>query len=88
MECHRLVRQVQVERSVADYMVRIARHTREHDQLALGCSPRATLMIFQAAQACAFLDHRDFVLPDDVQHVGPLVMRHRLVLSRTTTSER
>lgn len=88
LECHSLVRQVHVERSVADYMVRIARRTREHDQLALGCSPRATLMIFQAAQACAFLENRDFVLPDDVQHVAPLVMRHRLVLSRTTTSER
>ncbi len=82
LECHQLVRQVQVDRSVADYMVRIARRTRADDRLALGGSPRATLMMFQASQACAFLDGRDHVLPDDVQHVAPRVLRHRLVLSR------
>jgi MoxR-like ATPase len=82
LECHSLVRRVQVDRTIADYMVQIARRTREHDQLVLGGSPRATLMIFQAAQACAFLQGRDFVLPDDVQHVAPLVLRHRLVVSR------
>jgi MoxR-like ATPase len=83
LECHSLVRRVQVDRTVADYMVQIARRTREHEQLVLGGSPRATLMIFQSAQACAFLEGRDFVLPDDVQHVAPLVLRHRLVVSRT-----
>ena len=82
MECHALVRQVYVERTVADYMVRIARCTREHDQVVLGSSPRATLMIFRASQGKAFLEGRDHVLPDDVQHVTPLVLRHRLMLAR------
>ncbi len=86
LECHSLVRQVQVDRTVADYMVRITRRTREHDLLTLGGSPRATLMIFQAAQATAFLDGRDYVLPDDVQHVAPRVLRHRLVCVRTATA--
>ncbi len=83
LECHALVRQVHVDRAVADYIVTIAGKTREAEQLELGCSPRATLMIFQAAQATAFLEGRDFVLPDDVQHVVPRVLRHRLVLSRS-----
>ena len=88
LETHALVRRVHVDRSVADYMVRIARRTREHDQVVLGSSPRATLMIFQASQAAAFLNGRDYVLPDDVQHVAPLVLRHRLILARHATSER
>ena len=43
-------------------------------------------MVFQAAQAAAFLDGRDYVLPDDVQHVAPRVLGHRLVLSRSAAS--
>lgn len=88
LESHETVRRVHVDRSIADYMVRIARRTREHEQVVLGSSPRATLMIFQSAQAAAFLNGRDYVLPDDVQHVAPLVLRHRLMLARPTTSER
>lgn len=82
LECHTLVREVHVDRTIADYIVNISRRTRTHEQLELGCSPRATLMVFQAAQATAFLDGRDYVLPDDVQHVVPRVLRHRLVLAR------
>ncbi len=83
-ECHTLVHQVHVDRAIANYIVKIATRTRTHDRLVLGCSPRATLMIFQAAQATAFLDGRAYVLPDDVQHVVPLVLRHRLVVARSS----
>lgn len=82
-ECHSLVTNVHVDRAVADYIVRIAQRTREHERIALGCSPRATLMIFRAAQATAFVAGRSFVEPDDVQHVAPLVLRHRLVVARS-----
>lgn len=85
LECHSLVRGVYVERTIADYMVRIARRTREHERVVLGSSPRATLMVFRASQARAFLEGRDHVLPDDVQHVAPLVLRHRLMLARGGT---
>jgi MoxR-like ATPase len=64
-------------------MVRISRRSREHEDLTLGGSPRATLMMFQASQATAFLDGREYVLPDDVQYVAPRVLRHRLVPART-----
>jgi MoxR-like ATPase len=87
LACHGLVRRVHVDRSVADYIVAIVRRTREHEQLVLGGSPRATLMVFQASQACAFLEGREYVLPDDVQHVVPRVLRHRLVLARTAGEE-
>ncbi len=87
LECHSLVRAVQVDRTVADYIVRIAHRTRDHAQLSLGCSPRAALMVFQASQAYAFLNGRDYALPDDVQHVTPHVLRHRLVPARAATTD-
>lgn len=84
MECQQRVEAVSVERSVANYIVELARRTREDSRLSLGCSPRGSLMLFRAAQACAFLDQRDYVLPDDVQRIAPFVMQHRVVLSRNS----
>ena len=46
-------KQVRVEASVRDYVVRISRATRQHDEIQLGASPRATLALYQAAQAWA-----------------------------------
>ena len=72
-------RQVEVHRDVADYMVRIVRATRESKELQIGCSPRGSQMLFRAAQAAALVAGRKHVLPDDVQHVAPLVLAHRVV---------
>jgi len=77
----RRVRELQVEPTVADYMVAVVQHTREDPRLRLGVSPRGTLMLFRACQAAAFLAGRDFVLPDDVQTCAPHVLPHRLVLT-------
>ncbi|MBN1147537.1 MAG: MoxR family ATPase [Anaerolineales bacterium] len=74
-------RQVQVEESVRDYIVRVARTTRSHQEIDLGASPRATLALYQAAQAWAAIQGRDFVLPDDVKRVGPHVLTHRMMIS-------
>lgn len=75
------VREVTVSRPVADYMVALARHTRTETRLQLGISPRAVLMLYRAAQASAFAAGRDYVLPDDVQHLAPVVLAHRVVLT-------
>jgi MoxR-like ATPase len=85
IECHRLVKHVFVERSIAHYLVRLVEATRNHPQITLGASPRCSLMLFQACQARAFLLGREMVLPDDVQHLAPLVLRHRLVTSRQSS---
>ena len=53
------VREVKVERTVAEYAVDLVRHTRQHAHLKLGVSPRGTLMLFRAAQAAAFMAGRD-----------------------------
>jgi len=75
------VRQVRVERSIAEYLVDIVARTRVHPLLKLGVSPRGSLMFFRAIQACAYLGGRDYVVPDDVQRMSGYVLAHRLVLT-------
>jgi len=74
-------RQIRVEPSVQDYVVRVARATRDHGEIELGASPRATLGLCQAAQAWAGIQGRTFILPDDVKAVAPSVLCHRLIIS-------
>ncbi|MBC9225631.1 AAA domain-containing protein [Aeromicrobium sp. 636] len=73
------VRAVHVAESVERYIVALARATRESGDLRLGASPRATLQLVRAAKALAALRDREFVLPDDVAELAPLVLAHRLV---------
>lgn len=65
---------------VADYLLGITRATREHPSVILGASPRATLSFMNAVKAYAFLQHRDYVLPDDVKTLAPYVLSHRIML--------
>jgi MoxR-like ATPase len=74
------VRQTRLERSLGDYLAEIAGATRRHPSLKTGCSPRGTLALFRASQARAFLQGRDFVIPEDVKAVAVPVLAHRLAL--------
>jgi MoxR-like ATPase len=74
-------RQIRIEESVRDYIVRVARATRGHGEISLGASPRATLALYQSAQAWAAIQGRDYVLPDDVKALAPHVLTHRLMIS-------
>ena len=74
-------RQVRIQESLRDYIVQVARATRQHPEVELGASPRATLALYQSAQAWAAIQGRDFVLPDDVKRVAPVVLTHRLMIS-------
>jgi MoxR-like ATPase len=75
------VMQVKVDTSLHDYALEIVNRTRRTDQLALGVSPRGTLMLQRAAQARAFLDGRDYCLPDDFKKLAFAVFSHRVVAS-------
>jgi MoxR-like ATPase len=75
------VMQVKVDSSLHDYALEIVNRTRRTDQLALGVSPRGTLMLQRAAQARAFLDGRDYCLPDDFKKLAVAVFSHRVVAS-------
>lgn len=74
------VGRVKVEKSVGHYIVQIIRATREDVRIKLGASPRALLALTRVSQAAAFLDGRDFLLPDDVKRLAVDVLSHRLVL--------
>jgi MoxR-like ATPase len=73
-------RGIRVSDEVEAYLVRLVRATREHPDLRLGASPRASVALYRAAQAAALLDGRDFVLPDDVAGLAAPVLTHRLVV--------
>ena len=75
------VRTVTLAESVADYIVRLVRATRESPDLSCGASPRAAVLLAGAARARAALDGRDYVVPDDVKALAGSVLRHRLLLS-------
>lgn len=74
-------RQIKVVEPVREYIVRVARSTREHAEIELGASPRATLALYQAAQAWAAIRGRDYVIPDDVKKLAPSVLTHRLMIA-------
>ena len=80
-EARRLVSGIRLGDDLVDYIVAIIRATRESPALQCGASPRAANMLAVASRALAALDGRDFVLPDDVKHLAPSVLRHRLPLS-------
>jgi MoxR-like ATPase len=65
---------------VCAYIGKIARQTRELDQVLMGASSRAAVHLFQAAKARALMSGREFVIPDDVKRVCRPVFRHRLTL--------
>ena len=75
------VPRVHVARPVQQYIVDLARATRTAEGIELGVSPRGTLALLRAAQALAAVRGRDYVLPDDVQHLARPVLAHRLVAS-------
>jgi MoxR-like ATPase len=74
-------RQIRVEETVRDYIVRVSRSTRENHDIQLGASPRATMALYQSAQAWAAIQGRDFVIPDDIKLLAPYVLCHRLIIS-------
>ena len=75
------VAHVKVDSSLHDYALDIVNRTRTTDLLTLGVSPRGTLMLQRAAQARAFLDGRDYCLPDDFKQLAVSVFAHRVVAS-------
>lgn len=79
-DLQRQVWEIHVEDSLQDYIVRLVNATRNHPDLALGASPRASLALFKTAQALASIRGRDHVLPDDIQYLIEPVMSHRLIV--------
>ena len=75
-----LVREIKVDDSLYGYVVNVVAATRKSEQLALGASPRTTLRMFRAAQATAMVNHRAYMIPDDVKAVARPVLGHRVIV--------
>ncbi|QQE78590.1 MoxR family ATPase [Alicyclobacillus sp. SO9] len=73
--------QVHVDDAVRGYLVNIVQATRTHQSVYLGASPRASLALFKASQALAFVSGRSYVIPDDIRYLAPYVLQHRVLLS-------
>jgi MoxR-like ATPase len=83
------VRDVAVDESLVDYLIRIVRATREAEILDLGVSPRGSLALYHASQALAFIEGRDFAIPDDIKRLVVPIFAHRIVVnSRYSTGLR
>lgn len=91
-----LVKQVYVDERIIEYIVNIVHATRNPELIKLesikpyidcGASPRATLAIYHAAKAHAFIKRRHFVTPDDVKRVAPEVIGHRIMMSYLAEAE-
>jgi MoxR-like ATPase len=72
---------IHIEDELCDYIIALSAFTRSHGRVMLGASPRASLSLMYASRARALLHGRDFVLPDDVKRLSPVVIGHRLVLT-------
>ncbi|MEN6627529.1 MAG: MoxR family ATPase [Candidatus Sumerlaeia bacterium] len=77
------VRQVRVEESLLEFIVQLVQATRKSPLIELGCSPRGALSLRNAAQAHAYMEGRDYCIPDDIKSVAVAVLAHRLGIART-----
>ena len=81
LELQKKVEAVFVSDAVKRYILHIVAATRQHEALTLGASPRGSISLYKAAKANAFLDGRDYAVPDDVKAMADSVLSHRLILS-------
>ena len=82
-----VVTAIRLEEPVAEYIVNLARATREHPALAVGISPRAATAMAAAGRAMAAVSGRDFVIPDDVKGLFIAAGRHRVIVTPAAEME-
>jgi MoxR-like ATPase len=71
--------QVEVKPPLQHYILNLVRATRQDEDITLGVSPRGSVALYKATQAFAFLEGRDYAIPDDVKFLAPHVLSHRLI---------
>jgi MoxR-like ATPase len=84
-EMQAAVREIYVDASVAEYIVRLVNATRTHPDIYLGASPRGSIALYRAGQARAALLGRDYVIPDDVKTLAGPALAHRLIIKTSSS---
>lgn len=86
-KCELFIQQVHIEHDILKYITQIISATRDHENIYLGASPRASLAIMRISKAFAAMAGRNYVKPDDVQRACIPVLNHRLIPSATAEME-
>lgn len=79
--CQEIIEKIHIRDEILLYIAQVVTSTRNHSDLSLGASPRASLAIMRASKAIAAMSGRDFVTPDDVKYVAEPVLNHRIILT-------
>ncbi len=74
-------KEIEVSNDLLHYIVKLVHETRNHPDIYLGASPRASLAILKTVKMAAILRGRSFVIPDDIQYLLPLILGHRIILT-------
>lgn len=80
LELQKQVQKVYMADSILEYIATLAEATRNHPMISLGLSPRGTLALCRMTKAAAFMENRDYVVPEDIQKVFLDVSAHRMIL--------
>jgi len=80
LACQEAIRDIHVDDKIKKYILDVVHASREHEDILLGGSPRASIALFRTGQALAAIQGRDFVTPDDVKRMAHPVLAHRLIL--------
>jgi MoxR-like ATPase len=83
-DLQKVIQEIHVDESLVAYILALVHATRNHPDMTLGASPRASLALYKGSQAYAALQGRDHVIPDDIKKLAPLVLAHRLVVKSTS----
>lgn len=83
-----IVKQVHVDDSIKDYIVRIINRTRRDPSIIVGASPRGSLNLVRAAKALALVRNRDYVIPIDVKELAPIILSHRMLLKPQAAAQK
>ncbi len=97
LELRQLIKDIYIEDKIKEYILDLVFATREPEKfnnikdmkflIECGASPRATIYLAQAAKAHAFLEHRGYVIPDDIKAIGKDILRHRVILTYEAEAE-
>jgi len=79
------IRDIYVDSTLADYIVRLVNGTRNHPDVYLGASPRGSIALYRAGQALAGLLGRDYVIPDDIKALAEPALAHRLIIKTSAS---
>lgn len=88
IKMRQIVRQVHVDDSIKDYIVRIINRTRRDPSIIVGASPRGSLNLLRSSQALSLVRNRDYVIPMDVKELAPIVLAHRMLIKPQAAAQK